>query len=466
MIAQQRKIQHLFWRAGFGLTPQELNQWQGNKLSTLIDELFKESHKALPLSVVNLPKIASVNRKKMTAEERKAFRKERQEQSKNLNRAWLDRMVSGKGRLREKMTLFWHGHFACKTPLPYLSQMQNNTLREHALGKFGDLLLAVSKDPAMLQFLNNQQNRKQQPNENFARELLELFTLGRGNYTEKDIQEAARAFTGWGFNREGQFVFRERVHDFGSKTFMGKTGNFNGEDIIKIVLENPQTAQYITTKLYKFLVNEEPDTQRVKELADFFYQADYDITKLLQKIFNANWFYDEQNVGVLIKSPVVLLVSTRRNFGITFQNKDIQLFIQRVLGQMVFNPPNVAGWAGGKYWIDSSTLLFRLQFTNYIFLQSDVRVNDKDEGDVNVENFRKTGGRKLKATVAWEPYLKRFSKEKNRKKLLAELEQYLLQSNAAVSTEEFLKKWQNEETGNFVKQVTLALTALPDYQLA
>ncbi len=466
MIAQQRKIQHLFWRAGFGLTPQELNQWQGKKLSTLIDELFKESQKALPLSVVNLPKIASVNRKKMTAEERKAFRKERQEQSKNLNRAWLDRMVSGKGRLREKMTLFWHGHFACKTPLPYLSQMQNNTLREHALGKFGDLLLAVSKDPAMLQFLNNQQNRKQQPNENFARELLELFTLGRGNYTEKDIQEAARAFTGWGFNREGQFVFRERVHDFGSKTFMGKTGNFNGEDIIKIVLENPQTAQYITTKLYKFLVNEEPDTQRVKELADFFYQADYDITKLLQKIFNANWFYDEQNVGVLIKSPVVLLVSTRRNFGITFQNKDIQLFIQRVLGQMVFNPPNVAGWAGGKYWIDSSTLLFRLQFTNYIFLQSDVRVNDKDEGDVNVENFRKTGGRKLKATVAWEPYLKRFSKEKNRKKLLAELEQYLLQSNAAVSTEEFLKKWQNEETGNFVKQVTLALTALPDYQLA
>src|SRR5687768_2768428 len=171
----------------------------------------------------------------------------------SLNTEWINQMNEPSLAVREKMTLFWHDHFACRTRNPYLAQQQNNTLREYALGKFSDLLVGVSKDAAMLQFLNNQQNRKDSPNENFAREVMELFTLGHGHYTEQDIKNAARAFTGWGFNPQtGQFVFRKGVHDSTTKTFRGKTGNFFGDDIISMILEDPATAKFITTRMWHY----------------------------------------------------------------------------------------------------------------------------------------------------------------------------------------------------------------------
>jgi uncharacterized protein (DUF1800 family) len=165
-----------------------------------------------------------------------------------------------------------------------------NIIKENALGSFGDLLLAVSQSPSMLQFLNNQQNKKDHPNENFAREVMELFTMGRGNYTEKDIKEAARAFTGWSFTPEGNFIMRPRLHDFGNKTFLGKTGNFDGTEILKIILEQKATAKYIAKRIYQFFVNEKTDENLVNELAEKFYQSNYDIKTILNEILRRNGF--------------------------------------------------------------------------------------------------------------------------------------------------------------------------------
>jgi uncharacterized protein (DUF1800 family) len=213
----------------------------------------------------------------------------------------------------------------------------------------------------MLQFLNNQQNHKGHPNENFARELMELFTIGRGNYTEQDVKESARAFTGWGFNKTGEFVMRPVLHDAGQKNFMGKTGNLTGEDIINRLLEQKQTALFISTKLYKYLVNETPDTAHVNAMADVFYRSNYEIKPLLEYVFTAPWFYRDQNMGNLVKAPVEFLVGLNRQFYITYQRPEVQLQFQKVLGQVLFYPPNVAGWPGGRNWIDSSSLMYRLK---------------------------------------------------------------------------------------------------------
>ncbi len=251
-------------------------------------------------------------------------------------------------------------------------------VREHALGNFGDLLSAVSKTPAMLQFLNNQQNRKQHPNENFAREVMELFTMGRGNYTEQDVKEAARAFTGWGFDGDGQFVFRERVHDEGEKTVLGKTGRFNGDDMLKILLEHRETARYITRKIYRYFVDDvQIDEDRVQTLSGKFYQSGYDIASLMKEIFMSDWFYDTQHVGGRIKPPVELLVGLRRTIPMEFEREETMLLFEGLLGQVLFYPPNVAGWPGGRSWIDSSSLMFRLRLPQVILYSQELNARPK-----------------------------------------------------------------------------------------
>ena len=242
-INNQIKIEHLFQRAGFGATPAQMQEFGDKSPEKALKFLFKDSVKINSLAIVD-EEIEIVMKKKMlrnmlqkqglSGEEIKEQIKVQREKLTDLNFLWVKNMASGESMLREKMTLFWHGHFACRIRQPLLTQLQNNVIRENALGKFGDLLLAVYKDPGMLQFLNNQQNKKNSPNENFAREVMELFTLGRGNYSEKDVKEAARTFTGWGANLKGEFVFRTNQHDDGEKTFQGKTGSFKGEDILKL----------------------------------------------------------------------------------------------------------------------------------------------------------------------------------------------------------------------------------------
>src|SRR4030095_12734086 len=192
------------------------------------------------------------------------------ESIKSLNLAWLNEMIHSAAQLREKMSLFWHGHFASRNLNILYQQQLLDAIRRNALGNFGDMLREVSKSAAMINFLNNNQNKKDHPNENFAREVMELFTMGRGNYTEQDVKEAARAFTGWGANIKGEFVFRKGQHDSGAKTILGKTGNFNGEDVLNIILDKPATAYFISYKVYKYFVNENADMEKVEWLGDRF----------------------------------------------------------------------------------------------------------------------------------------------------------------------------------------------------
>ena len=187
----------------------------------------------------------------LTKEQKQQMRKQNKEGIKNLNLTWVDEMINSDAQLLEKMAFFCHGHFACRNLNMYFQQLMLDIIRRNALGSFADLLREVSKSGAMLAFLNNQQNKKQHPNENFAREVMELFTMGRGNYSEQDIKEGARAFTGWGFKINGEFVFREQFHDTGIKNFLGKSGNFDGDDILDILLDNKKTSYYITKKIYR-----------------------------------------------------------------------------------------------------------------------------------------------------------------------------------------------------------------------
>ncbi|MDE2907087.1 MAG: DUF1800 domain-containing protein, partial [Acidobacteriota bacterium] len=264
--------------------------------------------------------------------------------------------------LEEKLTLFWHGHFATGNTKVRDTRMmlrQNEMLRANANGSFEDLLMGILRDPAMLVYLDNGENVKDHPNENFGRELLELFSLGVGNYTEQDIREGARAFTGW-TNDALEFEFDAEQHDFGEKTFLGQTGPFDGGDIIRIILEQPAAAEFVSGKLYRYFVREELAESVRAELAATLRDADYGLKPLLTKIFLSRDFYSPPSYATQIKSPVHLVVSTYRKLGLT-ELPTIPDFNRLVagLGQTLFNPPNVAGWAGGRTWVTPATLLQR-----------------------------------------------------------------------------------------------------------
>ena len=472
-VNNQIKIEHLFQRAGFGATPAQMKEFGEKSPEKALKFLLTDSEKINQLVIID-EEIAMVmkkktlrnmlDRKSLPAEEIKEQIKEYREQLTDLNFSWVKNMASGESMLQEKMTLFWHGHFACRLRQPLLVQVQNNVIRENALGKFSDLLLAISKDPGMLQFLNNQQNKKNSPNENFAREVMELFTLGHGNYTEKDIKEAARAFTGWGANPKGEFVFRTNQHDDGEKTFQSKTGNLKGEDILNIILQNPKTSTFICTKIYRYFVNEIVDYQIIEQMTKRFHSTDYDIKDLMEYIFKSDWFYKQENIGTRIKSPVELLVGLQRNFGIQFERKQPVLFIQKSLGQILFYPPNVAGWSGGKNWIDSSTLMTRMKLPELIFKDSEITFNPKDEGDVNTENLSKKI-KQMQANIDWSAFQNNFPTQ-NPQELLNKLDAYLL--SRPLSTQQksiILGKSEGKTSLSLFQNIAQSIASLPEYQL-
>lgn len=359
-----RQIKHLYARAGFGIRFKDLHDHESVSVKKKVKELFKNAETVSPLNAVT--ENIDLRPKSDDPETKRQAQEDRNKQERALNVAWIKQMAFSDAQLREKMTLFWHNHFACNVGNFYYQQQINNVEREHALGNFKTLLINVSQTPAMLAFLNNQQNSKGHPNENFARELMELFTLGIGHYTEDDIKASARAFTGWRYTGKDGYRFQPYAHDEGMKTFMGKTANFCGEDIIDIILANKQTAKFISRKLYKYLVNDVPDEDHINQMADVFYNANYEIKPLLEFVFTADWFYDDKNIGVLIKSPAELLVSLSRQFYIDYQNPDVLLQFQRTMGQVLFRPPNVAGWPGGRNWIDSSSLMYRIKIASIL----------------------------------------------------------------------------------------------------
>jgi uncharacterized protein (DUF1800 family) len=474
-LTRLQQTRYLFARAGFGATPAELNDAARKPLRKVVRQFIRDSESFTTLKVVepdeNTTKRALrglVRNGQLDQDMLRERIRMNAEKVRDLNLQWLDQMASGKGAFREKMALFWHGHFACRTmgQNPLFMQQYANTIRQNALGRFGDLLMAVSKEPAMLQFLNNQQNRKNAPNENFAREVMELFTLGRGNYSEHDIKEAARAFTGWQFTPEGQFVFRERVHDEGEKTIFSKTGAFKGEDLIAMLLENKQTARFVTGKIYRFFVNEIEDRNRVEQLAEQFYKSGYDVAGLMESIFTADWFYEAKNIGTHIKSPVELLAGMRHALGLTFEQPQTQIFVQRTLGQILFYPPNVAGWAGGKNWIDSSSLLFRMQLPSYVLKAAEVTVHSKEDGDVNTQLLARKGGQRFQVKANWEDFDTAFSKTTDADladAIAAALLPFPLTTEQRTLIETQLSAAQTRPER--IHALTAALMSLPEYQL-
>ena len=284
---------------------------------------------------------------------------------------WADRMVATERPLEEKMALFWHGHFACggDKVRDYRKMLGQVALFQRlATGNFRELLIAVAQDPAMLVFLDAGQNVKGAPNENFGREVMELFTMGVGNYTEQDIREAARAFTGW---RDDDLTFRMDAtkHDDGEKTFLGRTGRFDGVQILDIILEQNVTANYIAGKLYRFLVREDLSPAFQERLGALLRDNKYDIAPFLRTVFLSRDFYSARSVGTHIKGPVELIVSTYRRLGLkTLPGVPDFNAASGELGQVLLNPPTVAGWAQGRAWITPGTLLARGNFAREVVL--------------------------------------------------------------------------------------------------
>ncbi|MCA1685391.1 MAG: DUF1800 domain-containing protein, partial [Planctomycetia bacterium] len=282
---------------------------------------------------------------------------------------WLHRMIHTMHPLRERMVVFWHNHFATsilKVRQAALMRQQNVLIRRHALGKFGPFLLEMSRDPAMLVWLDSNTNARGRPNENYAREVMELFALGVGHYTEADVREAARAFTGW--HTDGRkFTFNRFQHDDGPKTVLGKTGPWDGADVVRIVLEQPAAARFLVGKLYRYLISEgeEPADDLLEPLAERFRGSGYDIADLTTTMLRSRLFFSDHAYRQRVKSPVEYVVGMLRALEATkaqatdYNQQPQQPRMLDGLGQSLFAPPNVKGWAGGEAWLNSATLLAR-----------------------------------------------------------------------------------------------------------
>jgi len=297
---------------------------------------------------------------------------------------WLYRMLQTQRPLQEKLTLFWHGHFAVanyKVGNPRLMHQHLDLLRGGALGVFDDLLLGVSKDPAMLIWLDGATNRKAAPNENYGRELLELFTLGIGNYTEDDVKAAARAFTGWNLRNGTTFFFDPNQHDAGNKVFLGREGELDGGDILSIVADHPAAARRIAGKLFAFFAYPNPEPDVLDSLAQTYLDSGHDIRAVVEAIFNSPAFVSDRSLYEHVKSPVEYVVGTVRALNATVREREL-IPALRLLGQEILNPPNVAGWPGGVNWINPSTLLTRYNFaTRAAFAQG----QPNDGGSVDAQ---------------------------------------------------------------------------------
>jgi len=445
---EQAHLKHLLSRATFGMSIKHWQTYKNWSRSEVVEDLFKQSKSLTPFQLDQSEFIKLVEQRGMRDKKAlQAFIRDSRKKFLELNNQWFFNLTSAPEELRERMVLFWINHFVCKDNNVYFMQQYLNSIKQHALGDFGDFLKAVSKEAAMLKYLNGRQNRKASPNENFARELLELFTLGEGQYTEKDIKECARAFTGYSHNFQGDFVLRRFQHDFGRKVVLGQSGAFDGDDIIDIILQQKQCAKFICSKIYSYFVNPVPNAAHIHELTVVFYQ-NYDIAELLKYLFLQDWFYDDTNVGVKIKSPADLLANAYRIWPYEFVDDKAYFKIQKLLGQSLLDPPNVAGWPGDKAWIDTNTLLLRLKLPSLIYgvhLQS-------------AEVFTNRGRRRNHPFVAnvQRQYLEtHYSQRTNR-----ELESFILShpvSNGLIS---------EATTASVKAQTVVQLMSLPEFQLA
>lgn len=385
---------HLLNRAGFGGSPAEIQSLHALGRMKAVDSLVAPAE---PLDAFPLPAWSTVEqaladmraRREQLREARKtmgglspeqaemakreAFKKIQQESRQQALEGqawWFRRMLETRAPLREKMTLFWHDHFATsiqKVKQPALMVWQNELFRRSAFGSFKDLTQAILTDPAMLLYLDTQSSKKGKPNENFAREVMELFTLGEGNYTEQDIREAARAFTGYYFDQtRGKVAHDKRQWDPADKSVFGKTGPFTGKDVINLIFEKKQAARFMTKKLWEFFVYENPSEAALDALTASFQKADFQTAPLLREIFLSREFNSEAAIRSQIKSPIQYLIELLKQLEISDPPIGFPITAQQQLGQTLFLPPNVAGWDWGQAWINTNTLLTRYNLAGFL----------------------------------------------------------------------------------------------------
>ncbi len=355
-----RRAAHLLRRAGFGGSPTEIAKYAALSPDAAVRSVMDFTASPGPL-VAQL-----VDARGMTPKERNMTRRK---DGIALTEAWYQRMLTTPVPLQEKMTLFWHGHFTSALLKQVYGNdmlMQNNLYRRFALGNVRDLTHAVASDPAMLKYLDNANSSRVHPNENFARELMELFTLGIGNYTETDVRESARSFTGWTLSKPhiiGSFMIDPALHDTGSKTFLGRTGNFDGRDIVDIIFAQRAASKFFASKLLDYFVYNEPEPELVDAVATVLENNRFEIKPVLATLFKSNVFYSDRAYRALVKSPVEYVVGAQRLFGIDQMDRGSFDAVRR-MGQVVFYPPSVKGWDGGAAWLSSNTLLARENYAS------------------------------------------------------------------------------------------------------
>ncbi|MGI8586466.1 MAG: DUF1800 domain-containing protein [Chloroflexia bacterium] len=361
--ADRRWAAHLLRRAGFGAGPDELDTYAALGYEGAVNRLLSPNQ------------VDDSDTQNLLADTTSAL-----DPDANIvdgQALWLTRMLYTKRPLQEKMSLFWHNHFATgvqKVKYPPLMYAQNQLFLSKALGKFDDLLSGVAHDPAMIFWLDNNTNVKGHPNENWGREVMELFTIGIGNYTEQDVKENARAFTGWSATQDGNFRFLANRHDTGSKTILGHTGNFNGDDVLKILVNMRQTGTFLGRKMWRWFVNDTPSTDGVNRLADVYMQSGHDITAMLRALFLSDDFRSEANYFATVKNPPEFVVGLLKQTGAaaamrgSLDPNTLRLIARSVssMSMMLFNPPNVAGWPGGRSWINPGTYFARTTFAEQL----------------------------------------------------------------------------------------------------
>ncbi|HEX2033495.1 MAG TPA: DUF1800 domain-containing protein [Chloroflexota bacterium] len=362
---RRTQVAHLLRRAGFGASKEMLDEYEALGLTGAVDRLV--DYETVEDEVEERIKPFNLDLKKLG----------------DLQRWWLLRMIYTKRPLQEKMVLFWHGLLTSATGKvglpnptpqnpdpPHYMLDQHNFFRQHATADFETMLLGISRDPAMMIWLDSQTNNKGKPNENYARELLELFSLGitgsdgRPNYTEQDVREVARAFTGWGLDK-GKFIFRLNNHDTGLKTILGKTASFNGADVVKHLVQQPAAAYYLSRRLFEFFVHPHPSQKDLQPLVTAYTRSKGDVKAMLRALFTSPAFYSPAAYRSKIKSPVEFVVGAIRNLGVATDGFQMAGYTTR-MGQALFNPPNVAGWPGGANWITSTTWMERINFCNFL----------------------------------------------------------------------------------------------------
>jgi uncharacterized protein (DUF1800 family) len=482
----QRKAQHLLQRAGFGGTPDQAQALADMGIEKAVDFIVNYEN----VSDSNPPSIDDYDKdiiRPATQSERNAirnarsngdesvvdmYRKERQRRQRldrkqitEIERWWLQRLSTTPRPLQEKLTLFWHGHFATgyrTIENSYHMYIQNMFFRENALGNFKeDLVRGIIHDPAMIRYLNNHQNRKQAPNENLARELMELFTLGEGEgYSEDDIKEGARCLTGYTVE-DDEFVFRSRQHDSGTKRIFGRSGQYDGDDFVDLIFTRSNASKFIIKKLYRFFVNDLPHGETnesnkvIYSLSNLLKRRDWEIRPIIESLFLSEHFYDEENLNAIIKSPIQLIVQAHRSLNPPQRKKMVQTLAiaSDLMGQRLFAPPSVKGWDGGRTWINTSTMFMRQNTLLYLLTGQRPDSEAWDADGVRFDAMALVKGHtNTPKEVIYFLLATLLNDEKPNKDRVSSLEDYM-------------KTQHNTINNQTVTGLLTLITAMPEYQL-